>query len=403
MKEFEKLSLQEKIDVREHTIKEMRTLNDGCKDEKGEVRAFTAEEDSKYKAMSEDVRKLTDLIAKEKRELELKGFTSSVPFANPEGGNGKNGSQLEAFRHYLCTGEIRADMDKRTLSVDDSGAAAVLAPQELVKQILSPAESKLSLLDRVYTVHLSKASGIGVPYEKTDASDADWTTEIPESIKDDEDLEYAKRELGAHMLIKLITVSDKTLKTNAFNVEQLIADKLSYKMRSALEKGIVAGTGTGQPLGLFVASAKGISTARDIAAASATALDGDDIIKAKRSVKSVYRSRGEWLFHPDTVTKLLTLKDKNGQYIWRSGLTVNDPDTLDGSPVIESEFAPAEMATGAYVGMFGDYSKYWMTMVDSIAIRRLEEKYYPSVGFSAKTYADGQPVLEEAFCRIKMG
>ncbi len=401
MNEFEKLSLQEKIDVREHTIKEMRTLNDGCKDENGEIRAFTAEEDSKYKAMAKDVRALTDLIAKEKRELELKGFTSSLPPANPE--NGKGDSAIEAFRHYLRTGEIRADMDKRAITVDGDGPAAVLAPQDLVKQILTPAESKLSLLDKVYVVHLNKASGIGVPYEKTDASDADWTTEIPESLTEDDSLEYAKRELGAHMLIKLIKVSDKTLETNAFNVEQLIADKLSYKMRSALEKGIIAGTGTGQPLGLFVASARGISTARDIAAASATALDGDDIIKAKRSVKSVYRSRGEWLFHPDTVTKLLTLKDLNGQYIWRSGLTINDPDTLDGSPVIESEFVPAEMATGAYIGMFGDYSKYWMTMVDSIAIRRLNEKYYPSVGFSAKTYADGQPVLEEAFCRIKMG
>ena len=401
MKEFEKLSLQEKIDVREHTIKEMRSLNDGCKDEKGEVRSFTAEEDAKYKAMSDDVSKLTGLIAKEKRELELKGFTDSIPVGNPE--PSKKDSALENFRHYLRTGEIPEGMDRRMLTVDGSGPASVLAPQELVKQILTPAESKLSLLDKVYTVHLSKASGIGVPYEKNDASDADWTTEVPESLSDDKTLEYDKRELGAHMLIKLITVSDKTLATNAFNVEQLIGDKLSYKIRAALEKGIVVGTGVGQPLGLFVASEKGISTDRDMAAASATALDGDDIIKAKRSVKSIYRSRGEWLFHPDTVTKLLVLKDKNGQYIWRSGLTVNDPDTLDGSPVIESEFVPSEMATGNYVGMFGDYSRYWMTMVDSIAVRRLEEKYYPSVGFSAKTYADGQPVLEEAFCRIKMG
>ena len=43
-----------------------------------------------------------------------------------------------------------------------------------------------------------------------------------------------------------------------------------------------------------------------------------------------------------------------------------------------------------------------MTRVGSIAIRRLEEKYYPSVGFTALTYADGQPVMSEAFVRIKL-
>ena len=60
------------------------------------------------------------------------------------------------------------------------------------------------------------------------------------------------------------------------------------------------------------------------------------------------------------------------------------------------------MTTGLYVGMFADFSRYWMTMVGSIAITRLTEKYYPSVGFSALAYADGQPVMAEAFARIKM-
>ena len=399
MGKFEKLSLQEMIDTREHTIKEMRSLNDGCTGEDGTVREFTGDEEVKYRAMGGDVKDLTALISKCKRENELKGFTSDLPLPQPQQEN-RGDRRMEEFREFLRDGKV----EKRdTLVIDGSGAsAAVLAPEELVKQILMPARSDLTLLGKVYTVHLNKAASLGVPYESADASDASWTTEVPASLTADATLAYNKRELGANMLIKLITVSDKTLQTNAFNVESLIADKLSYKMRAALEKAVCVGTGTGQPLGLFVANSSGIPASADFTAANTNKLTGDDIIKAKRAVKSIYRSRGSWLFHSDVVTDLLLLKDKNDQYLWRSGLTENDPDILDGSPVIESEWAPHTMTTGLYCGMFGDFSKYWMTMVDSIAIRRLDEKYYPSVGFSAKTYADGQPVMPEAFARIKL-
>lgn len=395
---FDKLTLQEKIDTREHTIKEMRSLHEGCKDEEGNVRAFTGDEDVKYRAMADDVKELTNLIANEKRELELKGFTTEIPVSKPQ----ERGADrhMEEFREFLRDGRTE---HRETLIVDGSGASAgVLAPQELVNQILFPAKSDITLLSKVYTVHLNKAASLGVPYESADASDASWTTEVPASLTADSTWAFDKRELGANMLIKLITVSDKALQTNAFNIENLIADKLSYKMRAALEKAIIIGTGSGQPLGLFTPSASGIPTTDDFTAANANKLTGDDIIKAKRAVKSVYRSKGSWLFHGDTVTELLCLKDKNDQYLWRSGLGANDPDILDGSPIIESEWVPSTMTTGLYVGMFGDFSKYWMTMVDQIAIRRLDEKYYPSVGFSAKTYADGQPVMSEAFARIKL-
>ena len=400
--DFDKLSLREKIDTRENIIKQMRSLNDGCKDEKGEVRSFTAEEEGKYKGMSEDVRKLTGLIAKEKRELEMKGFTDTLPVPEPEAR--KQDGRMAAFRDYLRAGVAGMSAEARAaLVVDGDGAsAAALAPQELVNQILTPARSDLSLLSKVYTVHLSKAAGIGVPYEAADADDAAWTTEVPPSITDESSLAYAKRELGAHALVKLVTISDKALKTNAFNLESIIGDKIRYKMQAALENGIINGSGEGQPLGLFTASANGIPASADFKAASGTDLAADDIIKVKRSLKSAYRSRASWLFHPDTVTKLLLLKDKNDQYLWRSGLTVSDPDILDGAPVIESDFVPNTMTTGLYVGMFADFSRYWMTMVDSIAITRLTEKYYPSVGFSALAYADGQPVMAEAFTRIKM-
>lgn len=96
MGKFEKLSLQEMIDTREHTIKEMRSLNDGCTGEDGTVREFTGDEEVKYRAMGDDVKELTALISKCKRENELKGFTSDLPLPQPQQEN-RGDKRMEEF------------------------------------------------------------------------------------------------------------------------------------------------------------------------------------------------------------------------------------------------------------------------------------------------------------------
>lgn len=78
---FDGLTLQEKIDTRESTIKALRELNDGCKNGAGEVRAMTAEESSKFEAMKADVESLTAMIDSERRSQTLDGFVTSVPVA----------------------------------------------------------------------------------------------------------------------------------------------------------------------------------------------------------------------------------------------------------------------------------------------------------------------------------
>lgn len=386
------ITIQEGIETRENLLKEARELNDLAISEK---RDLTSDEKSKFDNLMNDISALANLISAEKRENILNGFTNANP-AMAESEN-RNSDKMNEFRAYL-KGE------KRDLFVDgDSNSAGDLAPQEFVKEIIKDVEANTPLISKVNTIHLNKVASIGVPYEADDASDAEWTSEIPNDVSADSSWKFGKRELGANQLIKLVKITKKLLKTSAFDVSTLVADKLSYKTRVALEKGILTGNGNGQPLGVFTASDKDISTARDISTGSAE-ITGDDIIKLKRSVNAAYRTNGIFVFHPDVLTKLYTLKDKNGQYIWRSGLTQNEPDTLDGTPVIESDFAPNEIVSGGYVGLYGDFSKYWLTMVDSISIQTLLEKYAESgeVGYLATLFADGQPVNEKAFSRLVM-
>ena len=391
---FNALSLQEKIDTRERLIKDMRALNDATADaDAGTPRAFTAEEQAKFDGMAQDVKELSALIDAEKRAKTLEGFSNKAPEAAVD--TPKAAESMSRFKAYL-KGDFKA------LDVDTAGDASVLAPEQFVKEILKDVQSDTPILQRVNTIHLNSASSIGVPQETADATDADWTTEIPPSVTAESAWAFSKRSLGANQLIKLIKVSRKLILTSAFGIDELVREKLALKIRQTLENAILTGDGDGKPLGLFTASANGISTGRDVTAASATAIDADTIIKTKRAVKQAYRKNGVWVFHPDVVTQLLTLKDKNEQYIWRSGLTPSDPDMLDGSPIIESDYAPSTLTTGLYAGLYGDLSKYWLTMVDQLNIQVLLEKYAESgqVGYLGTLFSDGQPVLEEAFARI---
>lgn len=398
--DFKTMTRQEKLDTRENLIHQMRALNDGCKDEKGEVRSFTAEEENKYNGMAEDVRKLTALISEEKRSEQLAGFADSIPVPGSEGESREAPSkEMEEFRQYLISGE------KRDLVVDGvSNTAGALAPQEYVKKILANVQSGVKVLDRCNVIHLNQAASIGVPTEATDAADAAWTTEVPVSLSGDSSWAFGKRELGANQLIKLVKVSNKLIKTSAFPIDQLVGDKLSIKMRQALENAIIKGDGSGKPLGVFTASASGVSTGRDVTTGTALTISADDIIATKRNVKQAYRSKGVWVINPEILTDVILLKDNNDQYIWRSGLTDNDPDRLYGSEVIESDFAPSAKTGGSYVAVFGDFSNYWVTMVDQISVQVLKEAFATSgeVGYLATAFADGAPVLEEAFSRLKI-
>jgi HK97 family phage major capsid protein len=106
--------------------------------------------------------------------------------------------------------------------------------------------------------------------------------------------------------------------------------------------------------------------------------------------------------HSDIFTDLLLLKDNNGQYMLRQGLTAGEPDRLLGNEIIESEFAPNTKAAGAYAALFGDPQYYWWVMVNQIEIKILNELYAEKnqIGYKGTAYADGQPTLAAAFARL---
>jgi HK97 family phage major capsid protein len=163
-------------------------------------------------------------------------------------------------------------------------------------------------------------------------------------------MDFGKRAFAPHPLAKLIKVSKKLLRASALNIAHLIADRIAYKFGITEEKAFLLGNGSQQPLGVFVASSAGISTARDVNTGNTTTAIGADNLRAvKYKLKAPYRASAQWILHRDVVSQVSQLKDGIGNYLWRDGLSAGDPDMLLGMPVNESEYSPNTFTTGQYL------------------------------------------------------
>jgi HK97 family phage major capsid protein len=322
------------------------------------------------------------------------------------------------FGDYIVEGNaaLMTTRAQRAIQADaDIVGGFLVAPQEFHADLIKFVDNLL-WIRQFATKHTVKAAqSLGAPSLDVDISDADWTSEL-NTGNEDTAMAFGKRELNPHPLAKRIKVSNKLLRmasvTGGYSAdgsvkgggaEGLVRARLAYKFAVTEEKGFMTGSGAQQPLGLFTASSRGISTGRDVNTGSATGFTADGLIAAKYNQKAQYWSRLRWLFHRSALQLIRQLKDGNGQYLWVPGGFGGEADKLLDCPVMMSEYAPATFTTGQYVGLLGDFSFYWIADSETIQIQRLMELYAASnqTGFIARMELDGMPVLEEAFTRLK--
>jgi len=336
------------------------------------------------------------------------GETRRVPIDLERRGSRK---YREAFARYLISGstegldlrDANADPETRDLAADsDPDGGYTIAPTQMVARLLQAVDNAVVFRQFATVLPLRGAQNLGVPSLDTDASDAEWTTEIQTGSKDTA-MKFGKRELNPSPLPKRILISRKLLRNSAIGIEELVQQRLAYKFGVTEEKAFLTGTGANQPLGVFVASANGISTGRDVQTGSATNWTADGLIDMKFTLKPQYWPNSRWLMHRDGLKLIRKLKDTTNQYLWQPGLTAGEPDRILDIPYTLSEYAPNTFTTGKYVAVLGDLRFYWIAEALSLEVQRLQELYAESnqVGYIGRLEVDGMPVLEEAFVRAK--
>jgi HK97 family phage major capsid protein len=408
-------ALKDLRERRGRIVNEMRGMLDSAG---AQQRDLNSEEQAKYDTLFEEQNGLGGQISREERQQDLdrrmaelasstekrqaagadNAATPTSPRATPE--------YRAAFDRLLCGGMNSLTSEElRSLRVGaDVDGGYLVAPEQFVKNLIKAVDDQVFIRGLATTFQLPQAASLGVPTLESDPSDADWTTEL-QTGSEDNSMSFGKRSLSPSPLAKRIKISQPLLRQALIGAEQLVIDRLSYKFAVTQEKSFLTGNGVGQPLGVFIASASGISTARDVSTGNSTTnITFDGLIEAKYTLKSQYWPAARWIFHRDAMKRLVKAKDGEGQFIYRVSVREGEPDSLLGLSVSLSEFAPNTFTTAQYVGILGSFEHYWIADALSMQIQRLNELYAETnqVGFIGRLETDGAPVLEEAFVRVKL-
>jgi len=286
---------------------------------------------------------------------------------------------------------------RNALSVgkDDEGGYTV--PSEFERRLIQGLEENNIFRQMAHVIRTS--SGTRKIPIANDTMEASWIDEgeaIPET-----DTKFAQTTLSAYKMGAMVRVSNELLNDSAFDIAAYIAERFGKVMGRAEEKAFIIGTGDKQPTGLLNDT---VGAETGATAASSTAVTFDDIFKLYYSLKAPYRAKAAFLCNEELLLQLMTLKDGQGQYIWRPALDVGKPDTILGRPIYTSGFMPG-VARGNKVMTFGDYSHYWVADRSSRTFRRLNELYAATdqTGFLTTQRVDGKLILPEAVKVLVMG
>ncbi|MGC5009755.1 phage major capsid protein [Streptosporangium sp. DT93] len=384
------------------------------------ARGLTSEEETEFDRLMADADTLERTIEREERLRERERIIADLnPPTNPDdpgpGTRTAHELQTEAWRSYLLNGRSNLSTEHaRALNMgSDPEGGYLVAPQQWVRQLLQTLDDQVVIRRLATVMQLTEGESLGVPTLETDLLDAEWTSEVGTG-SDDEAMRFGGRELRPHPLAKRVKISRTLLRRAAMDPENIVRDRLAYKFGVTEEKSFLTGDGNQKPLGLFTASSQGISTNRDVVvgdiSSDAWDINAEGLIDAKYTLKAGYHARARWLFHRFSIARIRKLRTDagagpgTGDFIWQPGLTSDRPDTILEVPYEISEFVPSTFADGAYVGMIGDFSYYWIVEALRLDVQRLVELYAEKnqVGFIARAEVDGMPIFEEPFVRLKV-
>lgn len=173
-----------------------------------------------------------------------------------------------------------------------------------------------------------------------------------------------------------------------FNAEAWLQSEVAAEFAEQEGNAFLLGNGTNKPKGLLAYTmaltaddVRAFGQIQNVKSGSAGDFDADDLIKLVYTLRKGYRAGATWMLPNMTLFKVRTMKDSQGNYLWRPGIEAGQPSSLLGYGVTENEDMPA-VAADAHSVLFGDFKRAY-TIVDRIGTRVLRDPYTnkPNVGF----------------------
>ncbi len=348
--------------------------------------ALTADEKATIAKLRADAASLGELIqAADEADAEARAIVPDTQRLVPASEAGQaDESRAKAFRHFLRTGEVR----EQNLTAANGGYT--VAPDTSFYGRVVSALKFFGGVEAAPVTVLTTATGADLPIA-TDDDTSNMGAIVAEegSHASGTAITFGQTTLKAYMFSsKIVKVSLQLLQDSSIDIEGFLARKFGERIGRARNYYFTVGVGTSQPQGITV----GASTGRTCASGYTTSCTADDLLRLKHSVDIAYRNpaTARWMYADTTALVIALLKDGDGQYLLKPGLTEGAPDMLLGYRVIINNDMPAMAASEKSVA-FGDFSAYHVRNVAGLTVIRLNELYAANgqVGFLALQRADG--------------
>jgi HK97 family phage major capsid protein len=372
---------------------------------------FKAMHEARYHAIEEELNK--NAVSAAARQLNGEGTGSDGLPTDPE--------YRSTFATYVRRGATDAEASlqaanqqgersaiRAAMSEGDNSAGGYIAPVEWDRQIrkaqrhLSPmrrlAQTVLTGVNGYSTLWHSEQWGSGWVGETASRPQTSTTTFMP--------LSFPTGEIYA-----MPAATQRLIDDAALNFEAWIETELGEEFSRQEGIAFVAGDGINKPLGFLQylpggAAASGTQLAHPggelgvTNSGAAAALTPDGLVDLKYGIGTPYRQGATWLMNSTTAALVTKMKDGDGNYLWREGITMDQPPTLLGRPVEIDENMPS-VAAGAYPIAFGDFSRGYL-INDRVGVRVLRDPYTakPYVLFYA-TKRVGGGVLDPRAIRVQ--
>ena len=365
---------------------------------RSEERLPTAEENQKYDELEARYNELGQAIQRhEKLEAEKASIIEQTEAIKHER---KEVDPKLAFRKFLRFGYSALDAEERkaafvekrgtndqVTTTDSLGGYTV--PEFWFDEIVKYMAQYSGMLEAGNIIRTASGGTLNFPYvNETAVTGALITEGTADTVSD---ITFANIQLDAYTYTsKVVKVSYELLNDSAYNLDAFIQGLLAERLGRAINTALTTGDGSSKPNGIATAASAGKT------AAATNAITRDEIVDLIHSVDRAYRSGPNvaFMLHDSTLAaiKKLTVGSADDRPLWQPSIESGTPGLLEGYPIVVNNDV-AELTDGASseVAFFGDWSKYYIRMVNDFELRRLVERYADErcVGFFGFMRVDG--------------
>ena len=373
--------IQRQVEQRQRVWEAAKALLDTAAEAK---RDLTAEEESSYKKMNDELNeraaRIDALKADAEREAKIEAATRDiVSQVRPETRAPKGDEEV---LRAMGRGELRGyTFETRDVVKTSSGAPV---PTSFFNQVIEQARLVGPMLDTSTVLRTAGGENLQIP------SQAGWSTAAitgeGTAIGESDPTFNSFVTLGAYKYSFLLQLSRELIEDSGVDILSFIATQTGNAIGYAVNAALTTGNGTNQPNGIVTAAASAVT-----GTTSGPTFSADDLVTLAYSLDGAARRLPGvgWMMNTNSLGVVRKLKDNSGRYIFEPSLADGNDRVLN-YPVFENP-AMASNASATKSVIFGHLPSYYVRMAGGLRLDRSDDYAFNTdlVTFRATMRVDG--------------